>query len=58
MHCAAKNGQEDAIKALEEAGADVSPKDIYKWPPMHLAAENGHVDVMFHVIHRDLIIYH
>ena len=40
------NGHVDAIRALKEAGADVSAKDEHGWTPMHWAAGNGHVDAI------------
>ena len=46
MHWAAANGHVDAIKALKEAGADVSAQNNDGRTPMHLAAKNGHVDAI------------
>ena len=40
------NGHVDAIKALKEAGADVSAQDNDGSTPMHWAAQNGHVDAI------------
>jgi cytohesin len=46
MHSAASNGHVDAIKALEEAGGDVSAIGNRGRTAMHCAAINGHVDAI------------
>ena len=43
LHAAAKNGHENAIKALIVAGADVKKADTNGQTALHLAAQNGRV---------------
>ena len=45
MHWAANGGHVDAIKALKEAGADVTAKDGHGRTPMRWAAKRGRVNV-------------
>ena len=43
---ATKKGYVNMIQALKEAGGDISAKDSNGWTLMHIAAHNGHVDVI------------
>ncbi|MGL9779895.1 MAG: ankyrin repeat domain-containing protein, partial [Wolbachia sp.] len=43
---AVKNGEIDKVKSLISDGADVNATDQDGWTPLHLAAENGHKEVV------------
>jgi ankyrin repeat protein/tRNA A-37 threonylcarbamoyl transferase component Bud32 len=45
LHKAAKEGREDAVRALIDAGADLNAQDVYGSTPLHLCAFQGHTGV-------------
>ncbi|XP_077194472.1 ankyrin repeat and SOCS box protein 15 isoform X1 [Paroedura picta] len=52
MHEAAKQGHNDIIALLLKNGGNVHLRDGYGVTPLGVAAENGHCDVLEHLIHK------
>lgn len=46
LHQAAREGDEEAVKSLLNAGADINAKDINEVTPLHEAALWGHKEVI------------
>jgi ankyrin repeat protein len=45
LHAAARNGHRGVVKFLVEQRAEVNVKKTDGWAPLHLAAQDGHLDV-------------
>ncbi|MFV0948589.1 AAA family ATPase [Wolbachia endosymbiont of Nasonia giraulti] len=57
LHVAARGGFENAAKVLVVAGADVNKKDSRREKiPLHLAAENGHVEVVEFFLNKGISV--
>ena len=50
-HKAANKGQEGCLRLLAEHGVDLTARDNNGWTPAHLAAKEGHAEVL--TIHSD-----
>ncbi len=57
LHVAARGGFENVAKVLVAAGADVNKKDSkHKKFPLHLAAENGHAEVVEFFLNKGISV--
>uniref|UniRef100_A0AAU7YL55 AAA family ATPase n=1 Tax=Wolbachia endosymbiont of Oeneis ivallda TaxID=3171168 RepID=A0AAU7YL55_9RICK len=57
LHVAARDGFENVAKVLVAAGADVNKKDSrHEKIPLHLAAENGHVEVVESFLNKGISV--
>lgn len=55
LHVAAIVGDARIVKLLGEAGADVNPKDINSWTPLHHAARENNVDCVEELLNMPFI---
>jgi len=53
LFTAAKNGEQQEVKALLDQGADINAKDDQGMTALHLAAQGGHTDVVEFLLSKD-----
>ncbi|XP_068053922.1 ankyrin repeat domain-containing protein 2 isoform X2 [Anomalospiza imberbis] len=51
VHWACRGGHLDAVKLLQDRGADLNVKDKLLSTPLHVATRTGHLDIVEHLIH-------
>uniref|UniRef100_A0A8C9FQZ0 Ankyrin repeat domain 2 n=1 Tax=Pavo cristatus TaxID=9049 RepID=A0A8C9FQZ0_PAVCR len=51
VHWACRGGHLDAVKLLQDRGADLNLKDKLLSTPLHVATRTGHLDIVEHLIH-------
>nr|XP_047916481.1 ankyrin repeat domain-containing protein 2 isoform X3 [Anser cygnoides] len=51
VHWACRGGHLDAVKLLQDHGADLNLKDKLLSTPLHVATRTGHPDIVEHLIH-------
>ncbi len=50
IHCAAERGRYNSVRVLIENHSPVDPADKNQQTPLHLAARNGHSEVVHQMV--------